>query len=69
MKSRPVRKNHLRRLLDRGRAAIGPNLQIPSTALVEIIGLAGYDYVLLDGEHGGALTRLPELLLAADAAG
>lgn len=69
MKSRPVRKNHLRRLLDRGRAAIGPNLQIPSTELVEIIGLAGYDYVLLDGEHGGALTRLPELLLAADAAG
>jgi 4-hydroxy-2-oxoheptanedioate aldolase len=65
----PVRPNRLRRTLGRGRTAIGPNLQIPSTELVEIIGLAGYDYVMLDGEHGAALTRLPELLLAADAAG
>lgn len=69
MKPRPVRPNRLRRLLARGEAALGPNLQIPSTELVEIIGLAGYDYVMLDGEHGAALTRLPELLLAADAAG
>jgi 4-hydroxy-2-oxoheptanedioate aldolase len=65
----PVRPNRVRRTLGRGQTAIGPNLQIPSTELVEIIGLAGYDYVMLDGEHGAALTRLPELLLAADATG
>lgn len=64
-----VRPNRLRRMLARGQAAFGPNLQIPSPDLVEIIGLAGFDFVMLDGEHGAALTRLPELLLACDAAG
>lgn len=64
-----IRPNRLRRTLARGRAAFGPNLQIPSPDLVEIIGLAGFDFVMLDGEHGAAFTRLPELLLACDAAG
>lgn len=64
-----IRPNRLRRLLARGQPAFGPNLQIPSPDLVEIIGLAGYDFVMLDGEHGAAFTRLPELLLACDAAG
>lgn len=64
-----IRSNHLRGALTRGTPAFGPNLQIPSTDLVEIIGLAGYDYIMLDGEHGAAFTRLPELLVACDAAG
>ena len=65
----PTRANSLRRRLVRGDASFGPNLQIPSTELVEIIGLAGFDFVMLDGEHGAAFSRLPELLLACDAAG
>jgi 4-hydroxy-2-oxoheptanedioate aldolase len=64
-----VRVNHLRRKLEQGLAAFGPNLQIPSTDLVEIIGMAGFDFVMLDGEHGAAFSALPSLLLAADAAG
>jgi 4-hydroxy-2-oxoheptanedioate aldolase len=64
-----VRVNRLRRKLERGIAAFGPNLQIPSTDLVEIIGLAGFDFVMLDGEHGAAFSALPALLLASDAAG
>ncbi|MSU49950.1 MAG: hypothetical protein EXS37_12835 [Opitutus sp.] len=64
-----VRVNRLRRKLERGLAAFGPNLQIPSPDLVEIIGMAGFDFVMLDGEHGAAFSALPNLLLAADAAG
>lgn len=65
----PVRPNRLRRALERGGVAIGPNVQIPSPELIEIIGLAGFDFVMLDGEHGAAYPRLPELLTAAEAAG
>jgi 4-hydroxy-2-oxoheptanedioate aldolase len=64
-----VRPNRLRRALARGRAVFGPNLQIPSADLIEIIALAGFDFVMLDAEHGAAFTRLPELLAACDAAG
>src|SRR5258708_3775758 len=65
----PGRPNRLRRALARGREIFGPNLQIPSPDLVEIIALAGFDFVMLDGEHGAAFSRLPELLMACDAAG
>lgn len=65
----PIRRNRLKIRLDQGRPAFGPNLQIPSPELVEMIGLAGYDFVMLDGEHGAAFSRLSELLLAAEVAG
>ncbi len=56
------------RLVTNG-CAFGPNLQAPSTWLVEMIGFAGFDFVMLDGEHGAAFSNLPNLILAADAAG
>jgi 4-hydroxy-2-oxoheptanedioate aldolase len=64
-----VRPNRLRRLLARGGIPCGPNLQIASPDLVEIIGLAGFEFVMLDGEHGAATSNLPALLTACDAAG
>src|SRR4051812_10843440 len=64
-----VRPNRLRRSLQRRVPTFGPNLQIPSPDLIEIIGLAGYDFVMLDGEHGAAFSQLPELLRACDVAG
>src|SRR4051812_25796626 len=63
-----IRPNPLRRQLERGAPIFGPNLQIPSPDLVEIIGLAGFDFVILDGEHGSAFTALPSLLRAAESA-
>ncbi|MSU64649.1 MAG: hypothetical protein EXS38_00765 [Opitutus sp.] len=63
-----LRLNHLRHALARSAPVFGPNLQIPSPDLVEIIGLAGFDFVMLDCEHGAAAGRLPELLVACDAA-
>lgn len=64
-----VRPNRLLRALRQKQNVIGPNLQIPSPELVEIIGLAGFEFVMLDGEHGAAFTNLPPLLTACDAAG
>ncbi len=61
--------NRLKRLLDDRTIAFGPNLQIPSPFLVEIIAGAGFDYVLLDGEHGEAYADLPGLIVAAEGAG
>lgn len=64
-----MRPNRIRAQLEKGQAAFGPNLQIDAPWLVEIIGVAGFDYVLLDGEHGAAFSNLPALIMAADAAG
>src|SRR5687767_9886241 len=63
-----LRPNRIRQALDDGRPVVGPNLQIPSPELVEIIGLAGFEFVMLDGEHGAAYSALPALLTACDAA-
>ncbi len=52
-----------------GRACLGPNLQLDHPWMVEIMGLAGFDFVLLDGEHGSAFASLASLVTAADAAG
>ena len=45
----------LRDELASGRALIGPLLQeIPTSAdLVEFLGAAGFDFVIIDGEHAG----------------
>ncbi|MSU48401.1 MAG: hypothetical protein EXS37_04795 [Opitutus sp.] len=64
-----VRKNLAWRKLARGETVFGPNLQIPSPELVELFGLAGFDFVMLDGEHGATTPHLPSLILACDAAG
>lgn len=49
--------------------AVGAALQIPSPHLVEMLGLGGFDFVMLDGEHGYINGYLPMLLIAATAAG
>lgn len=64
-----MRPNKMRQKLERGEAVIGVNVQIDSPWLVELIGLAGFDFVMLDGEHGAAFNNLPALIMAADVAG
>jgi 4-hydroxy-2-oxoheptanedioate aldolase len=44
--------NKLRQVLADGRVAFGATTQIPATALVEILGLVGYDFTMIDCEHG-----------------
>ncbi|MBM3130503.1 MAG: hypothetical protein FJ009_17980 [Chloroflexi bacterium] len=57
-----------RKLLDQ-QPVIGPNVQLDSPWLVELIGQAGFDFVMLDAEHGIVAPNLPNLIMAADAAG
>lgn len=64
-----MRQNRTKRKIQNGEMVFGPNLQIDSPWLVELIGMAGFDFVMLDAEHGAAYNNLPALIMAADAAG
>jgi len=59
----------LRQALDSGAVVYGTWVQTPSPEVVEILGWSGWDFVILDLEHGpyGAET-LPHLIRAAEAA-
>lgn len=59
----------VRRRIDAGEVALGAAVQIDSTWIVEMCANAGYDYVLLDGEHGAVAGGLPALQLAAQVHG
>jgi 4-hydroxy-2-oxoheptanedioate aldolase len=65
-----MRPNALKAKFARGEAAFGVNLMFPSVQLVETFGLLGFDWVLLDCEHGAiSFESLDALTMAADAAG
>jgi 4-hydroxy-2-oxoheptanedioate aldolase len=66
--SNPFPKNRFTEKLRNGELLFGPNLHFDSPALVEIAGIAGFDFVLLDGEHGVVYQQLPQLVITADAA-
>jgi 4-hydroxy-2-oxoheptanedioate aldolase len=59
--------NSLRQTLAAGRPVIGPILQeIPnSPELVEFLVAAGFDYVIIDGEHGGVSVEVCRSLVRA----
>lgn len=64
--------NPLRQKLAAGKPVIGPLFQeIPdSLELVEFFGHAGFDYVMIDGEHAGVhVTFARDVCRAAEAAG
>lgn len=53
--------------LSRGELVFGSFLHLPSPDIVEIYGLAGFDLVILDTEHGTmAFERLQDMARAAD---
>ncbi len=72
-----MRKNITKEKLKKGEVVIGTFVTFPSATTVEICGLAGFDFVLLDAEHGplspGACEDLVRAALsperAADLAG
>jgi 2-keto-3-deoxy-L-rhamnonate aldolase RhmA len=45
-------KNHLKELLTSGKTAIGTLVQLPSPPVAEILAQAGFDWLLIDTEHG-----------------
>jgi len=57
----------LKNKLEQGKAVVGPFIKAVSPALIEIIGLSGMDYVLIDLEHSPvSMEELENLLRAAD---
>lgn len=62
--------NLLREILRRGKAVFGTFVSIPDPAIIEAIGYAGYDFVIIDMEHSPIdFGELRHLLAAADGVG
>lgn len=60
----------LKKRMQEGQPVIGPFIKAVSPALVEIIGMSGMDYVLLDLEHSPvSMEEIENLIRAADAVG
>jgi 4-hydroxy-2-oxoheptanedioate aldolase len=65
-----MRINRMKALIRSGRPALGCSLMFPSPQLVEMLGHAGFDWVLLDCEHGSLAPADVEVMtMAADAVG
>jgi len=47
-----LKKNHLKKALQDGKVVFGPFLKFTDPAVVEIMGFAGFDFVIIDAEHG-----------------
>ena len=63
-------QNPMKDKIARGEPALGVSLMFPSPQTVEMLGHAGFDWVLLDCEHGSiGLGDLELMAMAADAAG
>jgi 2-keto-3-deoxy-L-rhamnonate aldolase RhmA len=62
--------NRTKQKLRDGGIVLGVFIAIPAARLVELCGLAGYDYVVIDAEHGPIdFGAAEELVRAADATG
>ncbi len=44
--------NNIKKMMQAGKTVLGPFMKIADPALVEIFGMAGFDFVILDLEHG-----------------
>lgn len=65
-----MKPNRMKERIARGEPALGVSLMFPSPQLVEMIGHAGFDWVLIDCEHGSIGPADIELMsMAADAVG
>ncbi len=63
-------KNRLKEKLLSGQPALGVSVMFPSPQIVEMAGYAGFDWVLLDCEHGSlSLDSVEVMAMAAEAAG
>src|SRR5215207_1512539 len=65
-----MKPNRMKSKLLAGQPSLGASVMIPSPHLVEMLGHAGFDWVLIDCEHGTISLESVELMvMAADAAG
>ena len=65
-----MKSNRMKEKFARGEAALGCSVMFPSPQIVEMLGYAGFDWVLIDCEHGSIGPAEVELMcMAADAVG
>ena len=65
-----MKPNRMKEKIARGEPALGCSVMFPSPQIVEMLGYAGFDWVLIDCEHGSIGPADVELMaMAADAAG
>ncbi|MGI9482201.1 MAG: HpcH/HpaI aldolase family protein [Hyphomicrobiales bacterium] len=65
-----MRENRMKKMLHADEPAFGCSVMIPSPQVVEIAAYAGFDWVLIDMEHGTIGLESAELMImAADASG
>ncbi len=63
-------RNEMKRKLMSGEPAFGVSVMFPSPHVVDIVGRMGFDWVLIDCEHGSISVESVELMaMAAEAAG
>ena len=60
-----MRENTLKQRLHAGKAAFGAMCTFPSPPVVEMLGQLGFDWVLLDNEHGSITVDNAEACIAA----
>jgi 2-keto-3-deoxy-L-rhamnonate aldolase RhmA len=65
-----MKPNRMKEKIARGEPALGCSVMFPSPQIVEMLGYAGFDWVLIDCEHGSIAPADVELMaMACDAAG
>ena len=60
-----MKENTLKQKLDAGQAAFGVMLTFPSAPMVEMLGHLGFDWILIDNEHGSVTVENSEDLIRA----
>ncbi|RQD71201.1 MAG: 2-dehydro-3-deoxyglucarate aldolase [Tindallia sp. MSAO_Bac2] len=65
-----IRKNNVKEIIKSGKSAVGTFLKSNDPSIAEVVGLAGFDFFVLDNEHV-AMSRdsMVNMLRAADAVG
>jgi 4-hydroxy-2-oxoheptanedioate aldolase len=58
-------QNHFKNLLASGRVAVGTLVQLPSAPVVEVLAQAGFDWLLIDTEHGPIDTEKLQAMIRA----
>ena len=60
-----MRENKLKRKLEAGEAVFGPFMNCSYPAFIEIVGMAGFDFAIVDMEHGPLVVQTAEDLCRA----
>jgi len=60
-----MKRNKVREIIEKGEVALGPFMKFTDPASVEIAGKAGFDFVIIDMEHGPVSVETAQNLIRA----